>query len=229
MLDQVPTFDISLELMQPYSEPISNPLLKRTLYSLRSLDPELDDIASILELMTGLAKSFAQQDKHACEEKDNDGYTVYCITRARTSYLLLQVKRTDQVMLLDESAPQAMVLRETIRLAAQLFLLRLVGFTPGTVPHHTNRLVELLGCHDRHWLGFEELHLWVLTVAAVMLENSHDRQRYLVRRINHLLFRLDLSWSELPAALYQFAWVKGLLQDRLSELRGYCDASWPQL
>lgn len=224
-MDQPPCFKIPLEVMQPYYKSTSSGLLKRTLDVLRGLGPQLDDAAMILELIDGVAQSFARQASHVADDSDHDDYSIYCVTRARAAYLLLQVYRPDPDMVLSEAAPRTTVIGETIRLAALLFLLRLAGFSSGTVSHHTDRLVDLLECHDWDWPELTELRLWALALAAVMLQDSAPREQSLVRRMNGLLRQLKVPWDELSAILQDLVWVPKLLDDRLSELQKACGNS----
>lgn len=205
--------------MQPYRKPVERPLLAQNLARLRSLDPQLEDIASILELLTGLTETFDMKDRG-----DSENYTVHCITRARVSYLLLHVPRGDPQTILDVSANTSSVLRETIRLTGLVFLLVLVGFVPcggpgpiSTVSKHAARLCKLLKCHDRRWMGMSELQLWVFVVTAVATVDSHHRT-WLASRVVVLMGEVGVSWGGLAGTLKQLAWVDGVLDGRLREI-----------
>ncbi|KAH8178992.1 fungal specific transcription factor domain-containing protein [Sarocladium implicatum] len=217
-LDLAPHFDIPLEIMQPYRKPVANALLERNLSILRSMAPQLDHMSFVMELMTGVSSSFVRQADNVREERDDDDYAVYCITRARTSYLLLRVGRLDPDMALDRTIPEVMIIGEMIRLSAMVFLLRLAGFTPGTVHHHTDRLLQLLGCCEGYWTGCEELQLWVFVITAVMMDSSGDCQEGLSCRIRDLLCHLGLGWDEVSDVLHNLPWVQSLFEPRLARL-----------
>ena len=173
----------------------------------------------MMELMTGVASSFVRQADNINDESDGDDYTVYCITRARTSYLLLQVDRLDMKTVLSGVVPRAMVIGEIIRLSAMVFLLRLAGFTSGNVPYHTDRLLQLLSLDADLWTGAEELQLWALILTAVMMNGLVERQEPIACRIQHLRSHLGLSWDDVLDTLHKIAWVHHPFQAEMVVLR----------
>jgi hypothetical protein len=87
------------------------------------------------------------------------------------------------------------------------------------VPHHTDRLSQILEYYDGYWSGLAELQLWVLAIAAVMMNDNNDRRRSVVHHMKGLLCQLQLSWDELPDILHEFAWVHGVFNGTLLEVR----------
>jgi hypothetical protein len=208
--------------MEPYHKPVEHPVLGRNLATLRSLDPQLDSVASILELLTGLITSFELQ-----KTGDDAHYSVYCITRARTSYLLLHVPRMDlHTIQGSTAAPVGTVLCEMIRLAALVLLLQLSGFDFALASNAAARLNKLLIRYDRRWTGLSELQLWVLTIAAVSTDDPRHRAS-LASRITIIKDELELSWTGLGEALRSIAWTDGLFQDRLRELSTLANPTTP--
>ncbi|KFA55585.1 hypothetical protein S40293_09223 [Stachybotrys chartarum IBT 40293] len=165
ILDQDPRFNIPLDIMTPYRQPTSSPLLENVLARMSMLGPQLCDMAYIMKLMTGLTTSYARQADSAEDDDDGDCYAIYCITRARTSYALLRLERVDQDAVQSASASKDIVLYETLRLTALLFLLRLAGVAPSLMSHHTITATTLSGiCRLRFavgpiiWGPLSELH-----------------------------------------------------------------------
>ncbi|KFA80361.1 hypothetical protein S40288_10008 [Stachybotrys chartarum IBT 40288] len=165
ILDQDPRFNIPLDIMTPYRQPTSSPLLENVLARMSMLGPQLCDMAYIMKLMTGLTTLYARQADSAEDDDDGDCYAIYCITRARTSYALLRLERVDQDAVQSASASKDIVLYETLRLTALLFLLRLAGVAPSLMSHHTITATTLSGiCRLRFavgpiiWGPLSELH-----------------------------------------------------------------------
>jgi hypothetical protein len=211
-IDQTPYFDIPLDAMQPYQKPVVGFKLLWNLMALQTIDPKMKHVASVLQSLTGLTKSFASKDN------SDEGYTVYCITRARVSYLVLHLPRPESHI--GEDAPVT-VLREIIRLAMLVLLLRLVGFVPssdGILEHHAEKLANLLEHHDWQWSDLTDLQLWALTLAALTTGKAAQRA-LLAYRIAMVLNELGTSWDGIVTALHEVAWVDGLFDVRMYMLK----------
>jgi hypothetical protein len=213
VLDRETHVEVPVEAMQPVEEPISNAILSRNLVALKSLGSRFDNIAYLLESFTGLVKSFSLQ-----RSREDDPYTVYCITRARASYILLNLPRLDKQTWHQPTTEDAVY--EAIRLAMLTFLLNMVGFAipGGILSHHADRLIRLMASHKTSWIGFEELQLWVLTVGYVAT-NSALHRTALSERIAVLMAELELHTVTLSEALSRVAWCNGLFEDPLRDLQ----------
>lgn len=201
--------------------------LMQLLFSLVSQYSALEDIASVLLQMTGMAKSFELKED---AEEDDPRYHIYCVTRARVSYLLLRVQRLDRRAIPESSPPTVATggaaLRESIRLGLLIFLLSLSGFTPGpgsAIASHGARLAKVIQLHD--WsrdMGLSKLHLWVLAIAVVTVEASVARGNFL-SRMGTILTDSGCSWANISSELRQMVWVKGALDSRLHVQTAHLD------
>ncbi|KAM5353566.1 hypothetical protein ACJ41O_000216 [Fusarium nematophilum] len=188
-LDRPPRFVVSLDGFGPTRVPEISPVLGRTLKALEDLSPQLSEICSVLESLTGVAKA------------SEEGLTeLYCMTLARCAYILLSASRSSSADLAGLSTP----------LAVAACTPRSTGLVP-----HGSRLSETLRSQECRWFGLEELQLWVLVVAAVA--EGEDTQ-WVAIRISHLMQALKLDWHGVKVVLSQIAWVGGVFDQQMAKL-----------
>ncbi|KAF4971210.1 hypothetical protein FSARC_1932 [Fusarium sarcochroum] len=195
--------------LEPLTIKIS-PMLSEITYTLINRLPQLSETCSVLESLASVAKA----SQHGQDPNYN-----YCLTIVHSSYFLLLMPRAESLDAPEMISGEAIIIHEAIRLAALRFLVTAAEYT-----HHTTgashsrkpQLSDLLEKYGHSWIGFAELQLWILLVAAVTEEGQN--MAWLTGQISLMLEELSLNWSGVRHVLSQIAWVDDAFEAQLGQI-----------
>jgi hypothetical protein len=182
---------------------------------LKSNLPNLSDITECLDLLADLA---AYVELHGLSSERWRQELFVALKVHPVAHRLLSIPR---YMIEDDmdANTSGVLIREMLRLAGLIFAGLLKGYchnSPTAITENQGRLVNLLKELDVDWSLYEDLHLWVLTIAALTADG--DRNLH-VSKIASLLDTLGMAeWYNALEIMKQLIWVGSILDEVAANL-----------